>query len=58
MRKPTTLIAIAILALMLGACASTNDPVEPTASNDTTTQLPSMAEKQSQIAYTDIANVQ
>lgn len=54
MRQPTTFIAIAILALMLGACASTNDPVEPTTAENTT-ELPSMAEKQTQIAYTDIS---
>lgn len=58
MRKPT-LIALAILALMLGACASTNDtadrPEHTTASNDNPTELPSMAEKQNQIAYTDIS---
>ena len=58
MRKPS-LIALAILALMLGACASTNDtadrPEHTTASNNNPTELPSMAEKQNQIAYTDIS---
>ena len=59
MKKSPTLIAIAILAMMLGACASTNDtadrPEHTTRSNDNPTELPSHAERQDQIAYTDIS---
>ena len=59
MTKLPTLIAIAILAMMLGACASTNDtadrPEHTTRSNDNPTELPSHAERQDQIAYTDIS---
>lgn len=59
MKRSTTLIALTILALMLGACASTNGttdrPEHTTASNDNPNEIPSHAERQDQVAYSDIS---
>ncbi len=59
MKKLTTLIAIPVFALMLGACASTNDtdtrPEHTTESNNNPTEIPSATERQDDIAYTDIS---
>jgi hypothetical protein len=59
MKTSKLLIALSILCLMLGACASTNDDnaTEPSLSDSQTNgdQIPSHAARQDDIAYTDIS---
>ena len=57
MKTSKLLIALSILCLALGACATTDDNEPMTsAANDNPTEIPSATERQDDIAYTDISS--